>query len=179
MDRAFGRLPELVETALWQSALEGEGKASVYFALWLSPLSAPVREAVIERLHVRKSTREEVEGVVNLVQRLHGLPPAPRPSAVEQAVRPYAEQPRILLAARAALGETETGDLLDRYQAEWRDVETALDGNDLRALGLPPGPRYADLLDRLLAARLDGEVEDEAGERALLQELLAESSEVQ
>jgi tRNA nucleotidyltransferase (CCA-adding enzyme) len=51
-------------------------------------------------------------------------------------------------------------------------VETALDGNDLRALGLKPGPRYADLLDRLLAARLDGQVSDEAEERALLSSLL-------
>ena len=177
MARAFSRLPALVESPAWQDTLAGESRASVYFALWLSPLSETVREVVMERLHVRKSTREEVEGVVNLVRALTALPPAPRPSAVEKAVRPYADRPRILLAARAALGETEAGRLLDRYQAEWRHIGTALDGNDLRALGLRPGPRYAELLDALLAARLDGEVEDEAGERALLDRLLADAGE--
>jgi len=173
MARAFGRLPALLEEPFWQGALEGESRASVYFALWLAPLSATIRETVMERLHVRKSTREEVEGVVDLIGRLRALPEAPRPSEVEKAIRPYADRLRILLAVRAALGETRAGDLLDRYQAEWREVETVLDGNDLRAAGLPPGPRYAALLDRLLAARLDGEVEDEEGERALLEELLA------
>lgn len=172
--RAFRRLPALLASSLWEDALQGESMASVYFALWLAPLSATVREAVMERLHVRKSTREEVEGVVDLVRRLTALPPAPRPSQVERAIRPYADRLRILLAARAALGETDAGELLDRYQAEWRHVDTVLDGNDLRARGLPPGPRYADLLERLLSARLDGEVTDEAGERALLAQLLAE-----
>jgi tRNA nucleotidyltransferase (CCA-adding enzyme) len=69
---------------------------------------------------------------------------------------------------------TPAAGLLDRYQGEWRHVETALDGNFLRQSGLRPGPIYALLLDRLLAARLDGLVTDEAGERALLARLLEE-----
>jgi len=60
------------------------------------------------------------------------------------------------------------GAWLDRYWGEWRHVRPALTGDDLRALGLTPGPIYTRLLDRLLAARLDGEVSDEAGERELL-----------
>ena len=57
---------------------------------------------------------------------------------------------------------------LDRYMAEWRHVRPTLTGDDLRALGLPPGPLYTRILDALLAARLDGEVTDEAGERAVV-----------
>ena len=57
---------------------------------------------------------------------------------------------------------------LDRYMAEWRHVRPTLTGDDLRALGLPPGPVYTRILDTLLSARLDGKVRDEVGEREIV-----------
>jgi tRNA nucleotidyltransferase (CCA-adding enzyme) len=51
-------------------------------------------------------------------------------------------------------------------------VKTAVTGNTLRKMGLKPGPQFALILDRLLAARLDGEVVDEAGEKELLASML-------
>lgn len=170
----FAQLQQLIAGPLWKEALEGESPASVYFALWLALLPGEVREAVMNRLKVRRSTRAEVEGLVSLQQRLAALPDEPLPSEVERALRPYSPHPRIVLAARAAMDGTPAAGLLDRYQGEWRHVETALDGNFLRQSGLRPGPIYALLLDRLLAARLDGLVTDEAGERALLARLLEE-----
>lgn len=170
----FHNLGQVMAGPLWREALEGESPASVYFALWLAPLPQNVREAVMNRLKVRRSTRDEVEGLVNLLARLEALPADPAPSAVERALRPFAPHPRIVLAARAAAAGSPLAALLDRYQREWRHVETALDGNDLRALGLRPGPHYAFLLDQLLAACLDGRVSGEAEERALLAELLEE-----
>jgi tRNA nucleotidyltransferase (CCA-adding enzyme) len=170
----FAELQQLMASPLWHEALEGESPASVYFALWLAPLPREVREAVMNRLKVRRSTRAEVEGLVSLQERLAALSGEPLPSEVERTLRPYAPHPRILLAARAAMAGTPAAGLLDRYQGDWRHVETALDGNVLRQSGLKPGPIYAVLLDRLLAARLDGQVGDESGERALLTRLLEE-----
>jgi len=43
-----------------------------------------------------------------------------------------------------------------RYLELARDVKVALNGNDLKMMGIPPGPIYKVLLDRLRAARLDG-----------------------
>lgn len=170
----FRHLSRLMKEPMWHEALQGESPASVYFALWLAPLAEEVREAVMDRLRVRRSTRDEVHGLVNLLGRLEALPADPPPSAVEQALRPFAPHPRILLAARAAVAGSPLAALLDSYQRDWRHVETVLDGNDLRALGLKPGPHYAFLLDQLLAARLDGRVTTEAEERALLAALLEE-----
>ena len=174
MADAFRRLSALLKVELWGDALQNESPASVRFALWLAPLEEAVREAVMARLKVRKSTREEVEGAVHLACNLQELPDGVRPSRVEKTVRPYEQRPRIQLAARAVLGKSLPGKLLDRYRAEWRHVETVLDGNDLRETGLDPGPRYAVLLDRLLAARLDGRVKTEAEELALLERLIDE-----
>ncbi len=55
---------------------------------------------------------------------------------------------------------------------EWRWVRPHTTGEDLKALGLPPGPRYKTLLDQLRAARLDGEVSTAEQEHALLLRLL-------
>ncbi len=174
--QAFGRLQTLLANDEWTTATQDRLPTSVYFSLWLLPLSSEEQHEVMERLKVRKSTRDEVEGVSELVQALQALPADARPSEVEKTIRPYAAWPRILLAVRAAVGDSPAGELLDRYWREWRHVQTAVDGNDLRQLGLKPGPQYTLLLDRLLAARLDGEVSNEAEERALLQRLLQEKA---
>ncbi len=61
--------------------------------------------------------------------------------------------------------------LLD-YISLWRHVKPHTTGNDLKALGLPPGPRYTEILDSLRAAWLDGEVENNKEEEELLKTLL-------
>jgi tRNA nucleotidyltransferase (CCA-adding enzyme) len=45
---------------------------------------------------------------------------------------------------------------VDRYRAEWRQIHPALNGNDLKALGLQPGPAFKEILTALRAQRLDG-----------------------
>jgi len=45
---------------------------------------------------------------------------------------------------------------LARYLSEWCMVKSELDGDDLRALGIPPGPVYREILRSLRDARLDG-----------------------
>jgi len=49
---------------------------------------------------------------------------------------------------------------------------TLTNGNTLRDMGLPPGPRYSIILKRLRDAWLDGEVTNPAEEKNLLQALL-------
>ena len=61
---------------------------------------------------------------------------------------------------------------LETYLAKWKHVEAHITGNDLKARGLPPGPKYKEILRRLRAAWLDGEVESEEEEFRLLETLL-------
>ncbi|MEG4322464.1 MULTISPECIES: CBS domain-containing protein [unclassified Microcoleus] len=48
------------------------------------------------------------------------------------------------------------------YLTRWANVESPLNGNDLKALGYKPGPGFKRMLDDLLAARLDGDLGDRA-----------------
>lgn len=167
---AFARAPRYLAQPLWSDALPSESLEFLYFALWVAPLPQAVQEGTVRRLKGRRATREDVLAVGRVVQAMQWMSPEARPSMVTQQLRPYA--PRVLLAARILLDDHPAGALLDRYHGEWRYVKTTLNGDDLRAMGLEPGPEFAVWLDRLLAARLDGEVQDEAGERALLEQLV-------
>ena len=45
--------------------------------------------------------------------------------------------------------------LISLYFTKLRGTEAMLTGRDLKALGLPPGPLYTEVFDRLLEARLN------------------------
>jgi len=167
---AFARVPAILADPAWRAALSDETPVFLYFALWILPLEAGERTAVMARLHVRKATREDVAAAVRLLDVLAALPAAARLSEIAFALRPFL--PRVLLTARVALTDSTAIDRLEWFFREGRMVETAVSGDDLRQLGLKPGPQFAVILDRLLVARLDGEVQSEAEERALLADIV-------
>ena len=68
-----------------------------------------------------------------------------------------------LVAGEAALRE---------FLAKWRHVRPQTRGDDLKALGIPAGPRYKEILAHLRAAWLDGEVTSPDDENSLLKELV-------
>ncbi|NJM40594.1 MAG: CCA tRNA nucleotidyltransferase [Anaerolineae bacterium] len=79
------------------------------------------------------------------------------------------------------MGHLFDPDALKRKAAicEWRDwrwVRPVTNGDDLRNLGVEPGPIYAKLLGKLRAAWLDSEVKSLAEEQALLQTLLEDGA---
>lgn len=57
---------------------------------------------------------------------------------------------------------------VDRYRAEWRQIHAALNGNDLKALGLQPGPAFKEILTALRAQRLDGVLSTRKQEEAFV-----------
>ena len=68
------------------------------------------------------------------------------------------------------LSEKESA--LYAYLVKWRHVKPFTTGDDLKQRGLEPGPRYAEILRRLRAAWLDGEVGSKAEEeKRLLEEI--------
>jgi tRNA nucleotidyltransferase (CCA-adding enzyme) len=168
---AYRRLPHLLAEPDWAALLEEESPIFVYFALWLLPLETAVRRDVMRRLKVRQTTRRDVNASARLIELLQQLPVDAAPSEVTWALRPFAL--RTLLTIRAYLTDKAAINWLTQYATEWRHVKTILSGDDLREMGLTPGPLYGQLLDALVAARLDGRLQSEADERAFLAEQLS------
>lgn len=168
----FRRIPTYSGDPLWAEIYHSSPLVFYYFAAWLAPFSWTVREVVAGRLRVRKTTLDDLLALDTLRSGLGALPSDARPSQIVAVLEPLAD--RVLLTARMLdLGEP-INTWLDRYVAEWQRVKTVITGDDLRAAGMPPGPVYARILDKLLVARLDGQISDEVEERALFAALLAE-----
>ncbi len=160
---AMARLPELSVDVLWKTAVSPEDLLLTRFALWMVSLPESVQQTSMTQLMVRKATREIVMGAAGALAALEALPDDARASVVDQKLRPF--MPLSLFVARVYVGQSP---LLDKYYGEWRGVETAVNGADIRALGLPPSPAYGRILETLRAARLDGDVQTDDEERALL-----------
>ncbi len=76
----------------------------------------------------------------------------------------------LYLAARASSEEVRR--FVSLYLARLRTVVPLLGGDDLRGLGLEPGPLVGQVKERLLQARLDGEVSSREEEEALVRSLV-------
>jgi tRNA nucleotidyltransferase (CCA-adding enzyme) len=73
----------------------------------------------------------------------------------------------ILLYVAAAASQDVVKRYVSLYLTRLQMVRSGLDGAALKSLGLMPGPDFGRIMDRLLAARLDGEVSSDDEERAL------------
>ncbi len=137
--------------------------------LWLMSLSREQIAALNERLHFTADLLASLfaasmmyadqSSFVGLkpskcVERLESYPV----NAVE-AVGYVAKDPRVK-------------ELFDEYISKWRYIKPHTTGDDLKALGIEPGPRYAVLLRKLRNAWLDGQVKTEEEEKSLLADLL-------
>ncbi len=61
---------------------------------------------------------------------------------------------------------------LEKYLMEWRHIKPRTTGNDLKKLGLEPGPEYQTILRKLRNSWLDGEVKNTKEEKVLLESIL-------
>jgi tRNA nucleotidyltransferase (CCA-adding enzyme) len=82
------------------------------------------------------------------------------PARPSEAVELARGRSGVELALARALG----AEWLDRYVAEWRGVRLEIDGRDLIAEGVAPGPSLGRGLREALRAKLDGEVHGRAEE---------------
>ena len=90
----------------------------------------------------------------------------PRPSDIYRALQPLKSEELLFLMAKTQREDVRK--VVSRYFHKYRDVRTKLKGRDLRALGILPGPVYKKILDELLDARLNAEVQSRQEEMAYL-----------
>jgi len=76
----------------------------------------------------------------------------------------------VLLYLASHVNSEQTRRFVSLYVTKLRSIAPLLDGDDLLALGLKPGPQFRQIRDRLLQARLDGRVVSREDELAIVQE---------
>ena len=137
--------------------------------LWLMHLTGEKIESVNERLHFTADLLKTLRSASLLTSNqtaVVGL----GPSQCVEMLENYSL--RALEAVYQVLPEEEIRNKISKYLLEWRYVKPKTTGHDLKKRGIPPGPRYAEILRRLRAARLDGEIKTEEEELIMLDELI-------
>jgi tRNA nucleotidyltransferase (CCA-adding enzyme) len=143
-----------------------------YFVLLTYQMPAGSLAAFVEKLHARNSYRDLLEEVARLREKeprlgRNGL----RPSEIVVILDETSDEARLLL--RVATDSWLVRQHLDQYQRRFRHVRPSLTGDDLRRMGLPPGRLYSQILSRLRAAHLDGEISSRIDEERLVGEIFA------
>ncbi|MGI8586994.1 MAG: CCA tRNA nucleotidyltransferase [Chloroflexia bacterium] len=77
------------------------------------------------------------------------------PAEAVALLRPVSDR---VLDLYRCLASAPVAGVIARYREEWQHVRPLLTGDDLREMGIPPGPRYREILAALLTARLEGRV---------------------
>jgi tRNA nucleotidyltransferase (CCA-adding enzyme) len=149
--------------------------AYLHLALLAYRLAGEEMEQLIVRLKVGRRDAEDMRLLSQLKEALPQLGKARQVSAIYRLLQPYPS--RVLAVAWVAADRRRLRERLLRYQTEWRLVETELTGDDLKAMGLKPGPIFGQLLEALRDARLDGQVRTREEEEAMLEKLLAAETE--
>ena len=182
-------LPELVSGTAWEHAVGVIDRLEpptwprpepvsfpLAFAALLHEVGKRAAEKIADRL--RLSTAEKVR-TAWLVEKHQYLADAPTMRA--SRLKPILVHPGIgeLLALHRAGGHLEGVEFCERVLRETPpdelDPPPAVTGEDLIALGLPPGPEFKRLLDAVREAQLDGGVRSKAEALELVARLRAGS----
>jgi tRNA nucleotidyltransferase (CCA-adding enzyme) len=139
----------------------------ILYGLWLLRLDPKQISSISKRLRFTGALKADILDARRLCTFLCDLPEGLKVSEIVERLEDSRE--RSLIMAYLALEKgSEAEQAVVDYLTSWRLLQPETSGDALRELGLPPGPRYREILWRLRAAWLDGEVKDSEGEIALL-----------
>lgn len=95
--------------------------------------------------------------------------PSPKPSHVYRALCDLPDEALLFLMAKSQSDSAKRH--ISAYLTSYRRVHSLLDGSHLKEMGFKPGPQFRTILDKLLDARLNGQVSTESDERDFVKQL--------
>ena len=155
----------------WLRELRSEPPATAYLALLAWDLSPEEAAALAARLALTRRETEAVRAAPEAMALKRKLSREVKPS---RAVELLSRLPPASVWALAASARGRARQQALRYLRRWRYVRPSLDGRALLAMGAREGPGLGQVLRRLKAARLDGEVRSRRDEERLARRLLAD-----
>ena len=139
----------------------------VYYLALLDPL--PPDEAVVfaDRLGLGRRLRAHVATAKRtgdaLLRQLFGLPVVSR-KAIHDVFRDLSNEVILYLMAKAKHPDIKR--YISLYLTQLKPIRVFTKGDDLKAMGYPPGPRFKKMIDGVLEKRLSGEIRTPKGEIA-------------
>jgi tRNA nucleotidyltransferase (CCA-adding enzyme) len=144
----------------------------VYWSLLGSRLDSKQAAAVSGELALSRLQTEALESGTRAQHCLTAVAAAELPSQVDAALSQFTPTSAALVAYWALATDENTRNKIATYATTWRYVQPALNGGDLKQMGLPPGKLFGTLLRQLRSARLDGKLTTEEDERDFIRRVV-------
>jgi len=141
------------------------------YLVWLGRLPEMTLRSIVSRLRFKSDLKKLLIATSKLnraLPKLHGASPSDIVHELEKA--PITA----VYAAYLVNPDEQLRKAILTYVRIWSGVEPHTTGDDLRKMGLPPSPTYGRILATLRDAWLDGKINTQAEEKAMLQSLVSE-----
>ena len=172
----WGVTPQLFSTLAWSAGLAARCdryaadqhrtlEPLVWAGLLLYDLAAPDLAALAARYPLPTAAANMMRQVAPLQSLAPGLAGLPK-SVLDHQLRPFSTPALAVLH----YAEPSASAAVALYLHTLRAMRAPLDGHDLRALGVAPGPALGRLLEALRVATLDGRITTRAEAEALVRE---------
>jgi tRNA nucleotidyltransferase (CCA-adding enzyme) len=143
------------------------------WAAWLLPLTPSALNEVIAHLRLSVRNAEIVQQAAHAYLGIGALTEEVRMSELHEWLGQIDRDP--LRLAISLCDQEARRSQLEEYLRRRETLKPATTGEDLKALGLPPGPRYREILGQLQNAYLDGEIANGAEEKRMLAKIMNEA----
>jgi tRNA nucleotidyltransferase (CCA-adding enzyme) len=142
-----------------------------YLALLCSTMTPDQIQSFSTHLHISRNDARFLHEVIKLRELLNALASkAMLPSGIYRLLAPFSRESRFVLSVLTDVDVVR--ERLDLYERELSVVAPKIDGHFIRSLGVPPGPVYGEILDRVRDALLDGQIHSREEEEDLARALV-------
>jgi tRNA nucleotidyltransferase (CCA-adding enzyme) len=155
-------LPALIDHVSLRQALA--------YLVWLAPLGRESATDIATHFRLNNAIIQALMQTERLLKLCDSLSPLPPSGFFDQFENcpPVAGYALFLLAQPG-----QFTDKIGQVFTRWQYLIPGTNGNKLKELGLPPGPRYSEIIHRLRSAWIDGEVSSPQEEQDLLLQLIS------
>jgi tRNA nucleotidyltransferase (CCA-adding enzyme) len=166
-------LGSMHETLSWFNLLFLEEKPEtgvLYLMALLSGLKEEDIKTVIERLSPSPRVKDMIiKGIVSARDVVRKLPVR---DPVEIYKLLHTLKLEVILFSMALSLDRQKKKVISRYLTELRNVKTVLTGDDLKKMGIQPGPVYAKILRELLDEKMRGRVKSREDEEKFVKHVI-------
>ena len=173
-------LKSLHETVSWFNLLFLEEKTDrgvLYLMALLSELKEEEAEAVAERLSPPPKIKDMIDKGISKAKEVVKRLPSEDPVEIYNLLRKLRLE--TILLAMALSKDRLKQKVISRYLTELRKIEPILKGEDLKKIGVKPGPVYSRILKELLEEKLRGHLKSREDEERFVRRIANKLSEVQ
>ncbi len=173
-------LKSLHETVSWFNLLFLEEKTDrgvLYLMALLSELKEEEAEAAAERLSPPPKIKDMIDKGISKAREVAKRLPSEDPVEIYNLLRKLRLE--TILLAMALSKDRLKQKVISRYLTELRKIEPILKGEDLKKIGVKPGPVYSRILKELLEEKLRGHLKSREDEERFVRRIANKLSEMQ